>query len=75
MPDTKTAEKPKSKKELERQRATVSAIYGELFLSRDEKLKEEVRPEIYHFFDRGADPDLLKDMLAEISQALEGKKN
>jgi glutamate-ammonia-ligase adenylyltransferase len=51
--------------ELEEQRATVSAVYGELFLSRDEKLKEEVRPEIYHFFDRSADPDLLKDMLAE----------
>jgi len=53
------------RKELERQRGAVSAIYGELFLSRDEKLKEEVQPEIYHFFDRAADPDLLKDMLAE----------
>ncbi len=53
------------REELERHRATVSAVYGELFLSRDEKLKEEVQPEIYHFFDRAADPDLLKDMLAE----------
>ncbi|HZV81722.1 MAG TPA: bifunctional [glutamate--ammonia ligase]-adenylyl-L-tyrosine phosphorylase/[glutamate--ammonia-ligase] adenylyltransferase, partial [Geobacteraceae bacterium] len=52
------------REELERHRTTVSAIYGELFLSRDEKLKEEVQPEIYHFFDRAADPDLLKDMLA-----------
>jgi len=53
------------RQELERHRTAVSAVYGELFLSRDEKLKEEVQPEIYHFFDRGADPDLLKDMLAE----------
>jgi len=51
--------------ELEAHRANVSAVYGALFLSRDEKLKEEVQPEIYHFFDRAADPDLLKDMLAE----------
>ncbi len=53
------------REELELRRGAVSAIYGELFLSRDEKLKEEVRPEIYHFFDRSADPELLKDMLAE----------
>jgi glutamate-ammonia-ligase adenylyltransferase len=51
--------------ELERHRANVSAIYGNLFLSRDEKLKEEVTPEIYYFFDRTADADILKDMLAE----------
>ncbi|HEY6006800.1 MAG TPA: bifunctional [glutamate--ammonia ligase]-adenylyl-L-tyrosine phosphorylase/[glutamate--ammonia-ligase] adenylyltransferase, partial [Geobacteraceae bacterium] len=38
---------------------------GALFLSREEKLKEEVRPEVYYFFDPKADPDLLKDMLAE----------
>ena len=50
---------------LESHRQHVSAIYGNLFLSRDEKLKEEVRPEIYYFFDRKADPDLIKDMLAE----------
>jgi len=50
---------------LEKHRANVSAIYGNLFLSRDEKLKEDVPAEIYHFFDRNADPDILKDMLAE----------
>ncbi|GLI38089.1 bifunctional [glutamate--ammonia ligase]-adenylyl-L-tyrosine phosphorylase/[glutamate--ammonia-ligase] adenylyltransferase [Geobacter hydrogenophilus] len=50
---------------LEGHRERVSAIYGGLFLSRDEKLKEEVRPETYYFFDRGADPDFIKDMLAE----------
>jgi glutamate-ammonia-ligase adenylyltransferase len=50
---------------LESHRQKVSAIYGNLFLSRDAKLKEEVRPEIYFFFDRKADPDLIKDMLAE----------
>ncbi|CAG0931685.1 hypothetical protein RHDC3_01953, partial [Rhodocyclaceae bacterium] len=50
---------------LEGHRSSVAAIYGGLFLSRDEKLKEEVRPEIYVFFDHSADPDLIKDMLAE----------
>ena len=50
---------------LEAHRQNVSAIYGGLFLSRDERLREEVRPELYFFFDPGADPDLLKDMLAE----------
>jgi glutamate-ammonia-ligase adenylyltransferase len=50
---------------LESHRQKVSAIYGNLFLSRDEKLKEEVRPEIYFFLDRKADPDLIRDMLAE----------
>ena len=50
---------------LESHRHKVSAIYGNLFLSRDEKLKEEIRPEIYYFFDRKADPDLIMDMLAE----------
>ena len=53
------------RQELERQRSTVSAIYSTLFLAGEEKLKEEVRPEVYHFFDRKADSDLLKDMLAE----------
>lgn len=51
--------------ELEKHRSNVSIIYGNLFLSRDEKLKEEVAPEIYLFFDRKADQDILKDMLAE----------
>lgn len=50
---------------LEEYRRKVSAIYGGLFLSRDERLKEEVRPELYCFFDPGTDPDLLKDMLAD----------
>jgi len=51
--------------ELEKHRTNVATIYGNLFLSRDEKLKEEVAPEIYLFFDRKADADILKDMLAE----------
>ncbi|HEX9023855.1 MAG TPA: bifunctional [glutamate--ammonia ligase]-adenylyl-L-tyrosine phosphorylase/[glutamate--ammonia-ligase] adenylyltransferase, partial [Geobacteraceae bacterium] len=50
---------------LEAHRQRVSAIYGGLFLSRDERLKEEVRPEIYYFFDPNADPDLIKDMLEQ----------
>ena len=50
---------------LDLHRGQVSSIYGALFLSREEKLKEEVQPEVYYFFDRKADPDLLKDMLAE----------
>ncbi len=50
---------------LEQHRQTVSAIYGALFLNRDEKLKEDVEAAVYHFFDRAADPELLKDMLAE----------
>jgi glutamate-ammonia-ligase adenylyltransferase len=50
---------------LETHRTNVSFIYGNLFLSRDAKLKEEVAPEIYLFFDRLADADILKDMLAE----------
>ncbi len=49
---------------LEAHRSRVSAIYGDLFLSRD-KRKEEVAPEIYRLFDPKADPDLVKDMLAE----------
>lgn len=49
---------------LEAHRSRVSAIYGDLFLSRD-KRKEEVAPEIYCLFDQKADPDLVKDMLAE----------
>ncbi len=53
------------RKELEGHRRNVSTIYGGLFLSRDERIKEEVRPETYLFFDPKADPDLIKDMLAE----------
>lgn len=49
---------------LESHRQRVSAIYGDLFLSRD-KRKEEVDPEISFLFDPTADADLVKDMLAE----------
>ena len=51
--------------ELEAHRRSVSSIYGDLFLSRDQRIKEEVLPEVYFFFDAKADPDLIKDMLAE----------
>jgi [glutamine synthetase] adenylyltransferase / [glutamine synthetase]-adenylyl-L-tyrosine phosphorylase len=50
---------------LDDHRQKVSAIYGNLFLSRDQKLQEDVSPDIYYFFDRNADPDQIKDMLAE----------
>ena len=50
---------------LEAHRSAVSSIYGDLFLSRDQKIKEEVQPEVYFFFDPNASPDLIKDMLAE----------
>ena len=50
---------------LEAHRKSVSAIYGDLFLSRDKRIKEEVLPEVYFFFDTKADPDLIRDMLAE----------
>lgn len=55
----------KFRQALEEHRTAVSVIYGGLFLSRDEKLREEVNPDIYFFLDRKADPDLIKDMLAE----------
>ncbi|UFS72785.1 bifunctional [glutamate--ammonia ligase]-adenylyl-L-tyrosine phosphorylase/[glutamate--ammonia-ligase] adenylyltransferase [Geomonas sp. RF6] len=50
---------------LEEHRSAVSAIYGDLFHSRDEKIKEEVLPEVFFFFDRNADPELIKAMLAQ----------
>ncbi|SNB47667.1 bifunctional [glutamate--ammonia ligase]-adenylyl-L-tyrosine phosphorylase/[glutamate--ammonia-ligase] adenylyltransferase [Geobacter sp. DSM 9736] len=50
---------------LEEHRRNVSHVYGALFLGRDERLREEVRPEVLLFFDPKADPDLVKDMLAE----------
>jgi len=53
------------KETLELHRKAVSAIYGDLFLSRDERIKEEVLPEVYFFFDPKADPDLIKDMFEE----------
>jgi [glutamine synthetase] adenylyltransferase / [glutamine synthetase]-adenylyl-L-tyrosine phosphorylase len=49
---------------LDEHRGRVAAIYGDLFLSRD-KQKEEVVPETYLVFDASADPDLVKDLLAE----------
>jgi [glutamine synthetase] adenylyltransferase / [glutamine synthetase]-adenylyl-L-tyrosine phosphorylase len=50
---------------LKAHRASVSAIYGDLFLARDQRIKDEVLPEVYLFLDPKADPDLIKDMLAE----------
>jgi [glutamine synthetase] adenylyltransferase / [glutamine synthetase]-adenylyl-L-tyrosine phosphorylase len=50
---------------LDGHRKKVSAIYGDLFLSQDKKLQEEISPEIYIFLDPRADSDLIKDMLAE----------
>lgn len=50
---------------LEGHRTAVSAIYSNLFLARDEKLRQEVNPEVLLFLDPKADPDLVKDMLAE----------
>lgn len=50
---------------LEEHRGNVSAIYGNLFHSRDEKLKQDVDPQVLLFLDTNADPDLVKDMLAE----------
>lgn len=50
---------------LEGHRNRVSAIYSSLFHERGKKLDEEVRPEILLLLDPKADPDLVKDMLAE----------
>jgi len=50
---------------LEGHRRDVSAIYGNLFLSRDEKLEQDTTPEVLFFLDHKADADLVKDMLAE----------
>lgn len=55
----------KFRETLEGHRSNVSAIYGSLFLERDQKLTEDVSPEVYTFFDHRADADLIKDMLAE----------
>ena len=52
---------------LECHRQKVTAIYGDLFLSRERKMKEEISPEIYTFLDPRADADLVKDMLEERS--------
>ncbi|MDA8429147.1 MAG: bifunctional [glutamate--ammonia ligase]-adenylyl-L-tyrosine phosphorylase/[glutamate--ammonia-ligase] adenylyltransferase [Geobacteraceae bacterium] len=50
---------------LEGHRGNVSAIYGNLFHTRDEKLQHEADPEVLFFLDHKADADLVKDMLAE----------
>jgi glutamate-ammonia-ligase adenylyltransferase len=53
------------KETLENHRRNVSAIYGNLFHSRDEKLEQAANPEVLFFLDHKADADLVKDMLAE----------
>lgn len=50
---------------LEGHRNRVSVIYGGLFHSREEKLQQEVPPEVLCLLDAKADPDLVKDLLAE----------
>ncbi|MGB9080439.1 MAG: bifunctional [glutamate--ammonia ligase]-adenylyl-L-tyrosine phosphorylase/[glutamate--ammonia-ligase] adenylyltransferase, partial [Desulfuromonadaceae bacterium] len=50
---------------LEEHRGHVSFIYGTLFHSRDEKLEQEVHPQVLFILDPKADSDLVKDMLAE----------
>ncbi|NTV49991.1 MAG: bifunctional [glutamate--ammonia ligase]-adenylyl-L-tyrosine phosphorylase/[glutamate--ammonia-ligase] adenylyltransferase [Geobacteraceae bacterium] len=50
---------------LEEHRNNVSFIYGTLFHSRDEKLEQDVHPEVLFILDPKADSDLVKDMLAE----------
>nr|WP_305040955.1 bifunctional [glutamate--ammonia ligase]-adenylyl-L-tyrosine phosphorylase/[glutamate--ammonia-ligase] adenylyltransferase [Geobacter sp. SVR] len=50
---------------LEEHRRNVSSIYGTLFHARDEKLQQDLNPEVMFFLDHNADPDLVKDMLAE----------
>ena len=46
-------------------RGTVSGMYGKLFHTGKQAEQDEVRPEIKRFLDHRADPDLVKDMLAE----------
>ena len=48
---------------LERHRAGVSAIYHDLFFTEEAESREQVRPEVAMLLDRGADADLLKDLL------------
>lgn len=50
---------------LEEHRSAVSSMYGTLFLSRDEKLEQDIHPQTLLFLDHKADEDLVKDMLAE----------
>jgi len=50
---------------LEEHRGYVSFIYGTLFHSRDEKLEQDIHPQVLFLLDPKADVDLVKDMLAE----------
>ena len=50
---------------LEGHRSNVSAIYGNLFHSRDKNLQQDADPTVLFFLDHKADADLVKDMLAE----------
>lgn len=51
---------------LEKHRQRVSSIYGSLFHNRDEQLQQQrVKPEILYLLDTKAEPDLVKDLLAE----------
>lgn len=50
---------------LEEHRSAVSAMYGTLFLSRDEKLQQDIHPQTLLFLDAKAEEDLVKDMLEE----------
>ncbi|WP_305044451.1 bifunctional [glutamate--ammonia ligase]-adenylyl-L-tyrosine phosphorylase/[glutamate--ammonia-ligase] adenylyltransferase [Geoalkalibacter sp.] len=59
------ADLPSFLQALENHRLGVQAIYRDLFFSGEEKIREEVRPEIAFLFDAAAEPDLVKDMLEE----------
>lgn len=51
---------------LELHRTRVSAIYGSLFHTRDDQSAQEpILPEILYLLDTKAEPDLIKDILAE----------
>lgn len=50
---------------LQRHRAGVSAIYHDLFFTEEAESRERLRPEVALLLDRGADVDLLKDLLEE----------
>ena len=46
-------------------RSVVSGMYGKLFHTGEQTPQDEVSPEIKRFLDHRADPDLVKDLLAE----------
>jgi glutamate-ammonia-ligase adenylyltransferase len=50
---------------LEKHRHSVAGIFQDLFHTAEEEIPEEVRPDVGLFFDPGADPDLVKDLLEE----------